>query len=127
MTGPDNETVLSCPPGDAEALARTIARGLGDSELRNRIGAAHDDDPHRTIGGELRHERRDRFPHFETDGVQPTRIAQDHPRDPVPAALDVDAELAHVTLAFGSSSYTSAPAFARQSRVGHWRVGSSRE
>ena len=40
VTGPDNETVLSCPPGDAEALARTIARGLGDSELRNRIGAA---------------------------------------------------------------------------------------
>ena len=25
VTGPDNETVLSCPPGDAEALARTIA------------------------------------------------------------------------------------------------------
>ena len=40
VTGPDNETVLSCPPGDADALVSTIARGLADAELRARIGAA---------------------------------------------------------------------------------------
>jgi glycosyltransferase involved in cell wall biosynthesis len=31
---------LSCPAGDAEALAASIRRGLNDAELRNRIGAA---------------------------------------------------------------------------------------
>ena len=40
VTGVDNETVLSCPAGDAEALAASIRRGLNDAELRNRIGAA---------------------------------------------------------------------------------------
>jgi glycosyltransferase involved in cell wall biosynthesis len=40
VTGRDGETVLSCPAGDAEALAATIARGLDDAELRARVGAA---------------------------------------------------------------------------------------
>ena len=40
VTGVDNDTVLSCPAGDAEALAASIRRGLNDAELRNRIGAA---------------------------------------------------------------------------------------
>ena len=40
VTGIDNDTVLSCPAGDAEALAASIRRGLDNAELRNRIGAA---------------------------------------------------------------------------------------
>ena len=40
VTGVDNDTVLSCPAGDAEALAASIRRGLDNAELRNRIGAA---------------------------------------------------------------------------------------
>jgi glycosyltransferase involved in cell wall biosynthesis len=40
VTGVDNDTVLSCPAGDAEALAATIRRGLDSKELRDRIGAA---------------------------------------------------------------------------------------
>jgi glycosyltransferase involved in cell wall biosynthesis len=32
--------VLSCPAGDAEALAASIRRGLDNAELRNRVGAA---------------------------------------------------------------------------------------
>lgn len=40
VTGIDNDTVLSCPPGDAEALAASIRRGLDNADLRNRIGAA---------------------------------------------------------------------------------------
>ena len=40
VTGVDNDTVLSCPAGDAEALAATIRRGLDDKELLDRIGAA---------------------------------------------------------------------------------------
>ena len=40
VTGVDGETVLSCPAGDADALAATIRRGLDDPELRARIGAA---------------------------------------------------------------------------------------
>lgn len=40
VTGVDNDTVLSCPAGDAEALAASIRRGLNDAELRNRIGEA---------------------------------------------------------------------------------------
>ena len=40
VTGVDNDTVLSCPAGDAEALAASIRRGLNHAELRNRIGAA---------------------------------------------------------------------------------------
>jgi glycosyltransferase involved in cell wall biosynthesis len=39
VTGTDGETVLSCPAGDAEALATAIARGLDDAQLRARIGA----------------------------------------------------------------------------------------
>ena len=40
VTGRDGETVLSCPAGDAGALAAAIAIGLDDAELRARIGAA---------------------------------------------------------------------------------------
>jgi glycosyltransferase involved in cell wall biosynthesis len=40
VTGADNDTVLSCPAGDAEALAASIRRGLDNTELRNRVGAA---------------------------------------------------------------------------------------
>ena len=40
VTGADNDTVLSCPAGNAEALAASIRRGLDNAELRNRIGAA---------------------------------------------------------------------------------------
>ena len=39
VTGADNETVLSCRPGDADALAAAIRRGLDDDALRARIGA----------------------------------------------------------------------------------------
>jgi glycosyltransferase involved in cell wall biosynthesis len=40
VTGADNDTVLSCPAGDADALAASIRRGLDNAELRNRIGLA---------------------------------------------------------------------------------------
>jgi glycosyltransferase involved in cell wall biosynthesis len=40
VTGRDGDTVLSCPPGDAGALAAAIRRGLDDAALRERIGAA---------------------------------------------------------------------------------------
>ena len=40
VTGTDGDTVLSCPAGDAEALAATIRRGLDNAELRSRVGAA---------------------------------------------------------------------------------------
>ena len=40
VTGIDGETVLSCPAGDAGALAATIARGIDDAALRERVGAA---------------------------------------------------------------------------------------
>ena len=40
VTGADNDTVLSCPAGDADALAASIRRGLDNAELRNRVGAA---------------------------------------------------------------------------------------
>jgi glycosyltransferase involved in cell wall biosynthesis len=40
VTGIDNDTVLSCPAGDAEALAAAIRRGLDSKALRDRIGAA---------------------------------------------------------------------------------------
>lgn len=40
VTGADNDTVLSCAPGDAIGLAASIRRGLDNAELRNRIGAA---------------------------------------------------------------------------------------
>jgi glycosyltransferase involved in cell wall biosynthesis len=40
VTGRDGETVLSCGPGDVDALAATIRRGLDDGELRTRVGSA---------------------------------------------------------------------------------------
>jgi len=40
VTGRDGDTVLSCPAGDADALAAAIRRGLDDEALRNRIGLA---------------------------------------------------------------------------------------
>ena len=40
VTGTDGDTVLSCPAGDASALAAAIARGLDDAQLRARVGAA---------------------------------------------------------------------------------------
>ena len=40
VVGADGETVLSCPPGDTEALAATIRRGLDDPALRAKVGAA---------------------------------------------------------------------------------------
>ncbi len=40
VTGTDGETVLQCPPGDADALADAIGRFLDDAELCQRIGAA---------------------------------------------------------------------------------------
>lgn len=39
VTGTDGDTVLQCPAGNADALARTIARGLDDAPLRARVGA----------------------------------------------------------------------------------------
>jgi glycosyltransferase involved in cell wall biosynthesis len=40
VTGRDGETVLSCRPGDVDALVATLRRGLDDAELRTRVGAA---------------------------------------------------------------------------------------
>ena len=40
VTGADGETVLRCKAGDVESLRRAIERGLGDPELRDRIGQA---------------------------------------------------------------------------------------
>ena len=40
VTGLDNDTVLSCAPGDADGLATAIRRALDDPELRQRIGNA---------------------------------------------------------------------------------------
>ena len=40
VTGRDGDTVLSCPAGDADALAAAIRRGLDDEALRTRIGLA---------------------------------------------------------------------------------------
>ena len=40
VVGADNETALLVPPGDSEALAVAVRRGLESPELRARIGAA---------------------------------------------------------------------------------------
>ncbi|MGW2564011.1 glycosyltransferase family 4 protein [Streptomyces sp. NPDC001514] len=40
VAGPDGETCLAVPPGDAGALAAGIGRLLGDPALRRRVGAA---------------------------------------------------------------------------------------
>ena len=40
VCGTHNETCLLVPPGDSEALAAMISTALGDSTLRERIGAA---------------------------------------------------------------------------------------
>ena len=40
VTGRDGQTVLSCPPADADALAVAIRRGLDDKVLREKIGLA---------------------------------------------------------------------------------------
>jgi glycosyltransferase involved in cell wall biosynthesis len=40
VVGPDGETALAVPPGDAEALASRIRDALAEPELRARIGAA---------------------------------------------------------------------------------------
>ncbi|MFG2473576.1 glycosyltransferase family 4 protein [Streptomyces fagopyri] len=40
VAGPDGETCLAVPPGDAGALAAGLSRLLGDPELRARLGSA---------------------------------------------------------------------------------------
>ncbi|MEU8886289.1 glycosyltransferase family 4 protein [Streptomyces sp. NPDC048442] len=40
VAGPDGETCLAVPPGDADALAGQLSRLLGDPGLRMRLGAA---------------------------------------------------------------------------------------
>jgi glycosyltransferase involved in cell wall biosynthesis len=40
VAGPDGETCLAVPPGDAEALAAALRRLLGDPDLRARLGDA---------------------------------------------------------------------------------------
>jgi glycosyltransferase involved in cell wall biosynthesis len=40
VAGPDGETCLAVPPGDAEALRAALSRLLDDPELRARLGAA---------------------------------------------------------------------------------------
>jgi glycosyltransferase involved in cell wall biosynthesis len=40
VTGRDGETVLQCKAGDVDELVKAIQRGLDDSELRARVGAA---------------------------------------------------------------------------------------
>ncbi|GAA0436445.1 glycosyltransferase family 4 protein [Streptomyces luteireticuli] len=40
VSGPDGETCLAVPPGDADALAGALKRLFADEELRRRLGAA---------------------------------------------------------------------------------------
>ncbi|MFE2137505.1 glycosyltransferase family 4 protein, partial [Streptomyces sp. NPDC059466] len=40
VAGPDGETCLAVPPGDAGALAASLSRLLGDPDLRARLGSA---------------------------------------------------------------------------------------
>ncbi|MFE2409187.1 glycosyltransferase family 4 protein [Kitasatospora sp. NPDC059408] len=40
VAGPDGETCLAVPPGDADGLAAALGRLLDDPELRERLGAA---------------------------------------------------------------------------------------
>ncbi|MFD8085509.1 glycosyltransferase family 4 protein [Kitasatospora sp. NPDC059722] len=40
VAGPDGETCLAVPPGDADALAAALGRLLDDPELRERLGVA---------------------------------------------------------------------------------------
>src|SRR6476619_6313408 len=40
VTGRDGDTVLQCRAGDVDALAAALRRGLDDSDLRARVGAA---------------------------------------------------------------------------------------
>lgn len=40
VAGPDGETCLAVPPGDADALAGGLRRLLGDAALRHRLGSA---------------------------------------------------------------------------------------
>ncbi|HEY3482737.1 MAG TPA: glycosyltransferase family 4 protein, partial [Streptomyces sp.] len=40
VAGPDGETCLAVPPGDADALAAALELALGDGRLRRRLGTA---------------------------------------------------------------------------------------
>jgi glycosyltransferase involved in cell wall biosynthesis len=40
VTGADGDTVLQCPAGNVDALVSALRRGLSDTDLRTRVGAA---------------------------------------------------------------------------------------